>query len=316
VTYRTSATRDGDAPDEAPPTRVLRLERGWWQLGHTRLELDFAMEEIRATPVAPFGAAATLTWPTRKVERAEAMLDDEAGDALALVVDGESKLLASGSKDSCDAAIVAIDRFLLDLRKARAARARLKGTSNAPFEGWDDLEDESRWERLEAFLSRVEVDERRLERSDDDLVLHAKKGGFSFRLQLDALEPAYFEIELDLAQSFVVTELAYDPAASAADEPARDPTWERVEGRTFFGAHVYTIADAAAFRLMPEELRAKICATMEEANIGHLRFGRESTELSCSVDLREIQDPAAHVARVIDLLVACARFLTTGSSAR
>jgi hypothetical protein len=323
VTYRTSARRDGDAADEAPPTRVLRLERGWWQLGHTRLELDFAMEEIRATPMGPFGATPTLTWPARKVERAEVMLDDEAADALALVVDGEPRLLASGSKDSCDAAVVAIDRFLLDLRKARAGRARLKGTSNAPFEGFGDLEDESKWERLEAFFARVEVDERRLERSDDDLVLHAKKGGFSFRLQLDALEPTYFEIELVLAQSFVVTELAYDPARSAADDPARDPTRERIEGRTFliegrtfFGAHVYTIDDAAAFRLMPEELRAKICATMAEANIGHLRFGRESTELSCSKDLRELQDPAAHVARVVDLLVECARFLTTGSSAR
>jgi hypothetical protein len=128
--------------------------------------------------------------------------------------------------------------------------------------------------------------------------------------------PRFFEIELDLAQSFVLTELTYDPATSAADEPARDPTWERVEGRTFFGAHVYTSGTAAAFRLMPEELRAKICATMEEAHIGHLRFGEESTELSCSADLRELQDPTAHVARVVDLLVECARFLTTGSSAR
>jgi hypothetical protein len=64
------------------------------------------------------------------------------------------------------------------------------------------------------------------------------------------------------------------------------------------------------------DVGAKICATMAEANIGHLRFGRESTELSCSEDLREIQDPTAHVARVIDLLVECARFLTTGSSTR
>ena len=239
VSYRTAARRDGDAPDEAPPTRVLRLEKGWWQLGHTRLELDFAMEEIRVTPMAPFGATETLTWPVRKVEGARAMLDDDAADALALVVDGEPKILANASKASCDAAVVAIDRFLLGLREARAARARVRGTSNAPFEDWGDLEDASKWERMEAFLSRVEVDEQRLERSDDDLVLHAKKGGFSFRLQLDALEPTRFEIELDLAQSFVVTELTFDPARSAPTRDSRRcgrstrlPTCSRWSGST------------------------------------------------------------------------------------
>jgi len=314
VSYRTPAERDGDTPSNAPPTRVLRLEKSWWQLGHTRLELDAAEEEIRATPVASFGSSQTLTWLVRKVERACTMLDDDAADALALIVDGEPRLLATGSKASCDAAVVEIDRFLASLRKARAVRARVGGTSNAPFADWSDLEDEDKWDRMEAFLSRVPVDERRLERSDEDIVLHAKKGGFSFRLQLDALDPLGFEIELDAPQSFVVTELTFDPRKSAEDEPVRDPTWERVEGRTFFGAHVYTHSAADAFRLLPEELRAKICATMEEEHIDQLRFGTEVTELFCSQEIRNVSDPVAHLIRVVDMVVECAYFLTTGAT--
>ena len=293
---------------------MLRLEKSWWQLGHTRLELDAEEEEIRATPVASFGSSQTLTWLVRKVERACTMFDDDAADALALVVDGEPKLLANGSKASCDAAVVEIDRFLASLREAHAVRARERGTSNAPFSDWSDLEDEDKWERMEAFLSRVPVDERRLERSDDDMVLHAKKGGFSFRLQFDALDPYGFEIELDAPQSFVVTELTFDPSKSAESEPVRDATWERVEGHTFFGPHVYTHSAADAFRLLPEELRAKICATMAEERIEHLRFGTEVTELSCPQEIREVADPVARVIRVVDLIVECAHFLTTGAT--
>jgi hypothetical protein len=314
VSYRTPAERDGDTSWNTPPTQVLRLEKSWWQLGHTRLELDAAEEEIRATPVASFGSSQTLTWLVRKVERACTILDDDAADALALVVDGEPKLLANGSKASCDAAVVEIDRFLASLRDARAVRARVGGTSNAPFADWSDLEDEEKWERMEAFLSRVPVDERRLERSDEDLVLHAKKGGFAFRLLFDALDPLGFEIELDAPQSFVVTELTFDPSKSAEGEPVKDPTWERVEGRTYFGKHVYTHAAAEAFLLIPEELRAKICATMEEEHIEHLRFGTEVTELSCPQEIREVAEPVARVLRVVDLIVECAHFLTTGTS--